>query len=151
MEQTNKQTHSNKQASKQPHASALSHKHTHTHTHTHTRTPKPANARKGTPATAQTHPRAARAHTHTHTLAPKGAQTNNQPTNQTNKQFTSLRAISTLHTHELTTCVNSSMVFEWLGAYDCSTSFALRAISTCLCVKLHLSASRSRELKNRFR
>ena len=30
-------------------------------------------------------------------------------------------------------CVNSSMVFEWLGAYDCSTSFALRALSsTCL-------------------
>ena len=38
-----------------------------------------------------------------------------------------------------------SMVFEWLGAYDCSTSFALRALSTCLCVKLHVSASRSRE------
>ena len=36
------------------------------------------------------------------------------------------------------------MVFEWLGAYDCSTSFALRALSTRLCVKLHLSASRSR-------
>ena len=35
-------------------------------------------------------------------------------------------------------CVNSSMVFEWPGA-------------TCLCVKLHLSASRSRELKHRFR
>ena len=48
-------------------------------------------------------------------------------------------------------CVNSSMVFEWLGAYDCSTSFALRALSTCLCVKLHLSAGRSRELKHRFR
>ena len=31
------------------------------------------------------------------------------------------------------TCVNSSMVFKWLGAYDCSTSFALRALSTCLC------------------
>ena len=27
------------------------------------------------------------------------------------------------------------MVFEWLGAYDCSSSFALRALSTCLCVK----------------
>ena len=48
-------------------------------------------------------------------------------------------------------CVNSSMVFEWRGAYDCSISFALRALSTCLCVKLHLSASRSRELKHRFR
>ena len=48
-------------------------------------------------------------------------------------------------------CVNSSMVFEWLGAYDCSTSFALRALSTCLCVKPHLSASRSRELKHRLR
>ena len=47
--------------------------------------------------------------------------------------------------------VNSSMVFERLGAYDCSTSFALRVLSTCLCVKLHLSASRSRELKHRFR
>ena len=35
--------------------------------------------------------------------------------------------------------VNSSMVFEWLGAYG----FALRALSTCLCVKLHLSASYS--------
>ena len=34
-------------------------------------------------------------------------------------------------------CVNSSMVFEWLGA-----------LSTCLCVKLHLFASRSRELKH---
>ena len=32
--------------------------------------------------------------------------------------------------------VNSSMDFEWLGA-----------LSTCLCVYLHLSASRSRELK----
>ena len=31
-------------------------------------------------------------------------------------------------------CVNSSMVFEWLGAYDCPTSFALKALSTCLCV-----------------
>ena len=41
-------------------------------------------------------------------------------------------------------CVNSSMVLEWLGAYDCSTSFALRALSTCLCVNLHLSASRSK-------
>ena len=30
------------------------------------------------------------------------------------------------------------MVFERLGAYDCSTNFALRALSTCLCVKLHL-------------
>ena len=39
------------------------------------------------------------------------------------------------------------MVFEWLGAYDCSTSFAARALSTCLCVKPHLSASPSRELK----
>ena len=48
-------------------------------------------------------------------------------------------------------CVPSSMVFEWLGVYDCSTSFALTAVSTCLCVKLHLSASRSRELKHRFR
>ena len=48
-------------------------------------------------------------------------------------------------------CVNSSMVFEWLGAYDCSTSFAWRALSTCLRVKLHLSESRSRELKHRFR
>ena len=47
--------------------------------------------------------------------------------------------------------VNSSMVFEWPGAYDCSTSFALRALSTCLRVKLHLSASRSRELNHRFR
>ena len=43
-------------------------------------------------------------------------------------------------------CMNSSMVFEWLGAYDCSTNFALRALS-----KLHLSASRSQELKHRFR
>ena len=40
------------------------------------------------------------------------------------------------------------MVFERLGAYDCSISFAVRALSTCLCVKLHLSASRSRELKH---
>ena len=34
---------------------------------------------------------------------------------------------------------------------QCQTSFALRALSTCLCVKLHLSASRARELKHRFR
>ena len=40
-------------------------------------------------------------------------------------------------------CVNSSMVFERLGAYGCSTSFALRALSTCLCVKLHLPISRT--------
>ena len=37
-------------------------------------------------------------------------------------------------------CVNSSR------AYDSSTNFALRALSTCLCVKLNLSASLSREL-----
>ena len=60
--------------------------------------------------------------------------------------LTSLRAYDREHG-----CVNSSMVFEWLGACDCSTSFALRAFSTCLCVKLHLSAIRSRELKHRFR
>ena len=29
-------------------------------------------------------------------------------------------------------CVNSSMVFKRLGGYDCSTSFACRALSTCL-------------------
>ena len=49
-------------------------------------------------------------------------------------KITSLRAIPTLHTHELKYlrehgCVNSSMVFKWFGAYDCSTSFALRALS----------------------
>ena len=46
------------------------------------------------------------------------------------KTNTSLRAIPTLHTHDRAhTCVNSNMVFEWLGAYDCSPSFALRALS----------------------
>ena len=87
-------------------------------------------------------------------IAAVGAGQKVAPTEEIKSKITSLRAIPTLHTHELTTVntavMNSSMVFEWLGAYDCSTSFALRALSTCLCVKLHLSASRSRELKHRF-
>ena len=87
-------------------------------------------------------------------------QTKNEETNkQTNKQtkyFASRNPHpphSRAYDHEHG-CVNSSMFFEWLWAYDCSTSFALRALSIIhlsACVKLHLPASRSRELKHRFR
>ena len=72
-------------------------------------------------------------------------QATNQPTNKINKNNNSFASSNPHPPHSRAYdrehgCVNSSMVFEWLGA-----------LSTCLCVKLHLSASRSRELQHRCR